>query len=67
MITLVQKLDHLACIKCLFVFMTLLYNMYKPIKPYSGLLSKLRYLSNSLTFEILNGISQNFSGLLPND
>ena len=26
---IVQKLDHLTCIKCL--FMTLLYHMYKPI------------------------------------
>ena len=48
--------------------MTLHYNMYKPINFRSGLFSELRYMSNGLTFEILNGILRNFSGmLLPND
>ena len=45
--------------------MTLLYNMYKPINFHSGLFSELRYKSNGLAYEILNGISK-FSGLLPN-
>ena len=44
----VQKLDHLTCSKCL--FMTLLYNMYKPINFHSNLFSELRYMSNGLTF-----------------
>ena len=56
---LAQKLDHLTCSKCL--LMTLLYNMYKPIN-----FSELRYMSNGLTFEMLNGNSRK-SGLLPND
>ena len=55
---IVQKLDHLTCSKCL--FMTLLYNMYKPINFHSGLFSDLHYMSNGLTFEMLNGISQIF-------
>ena len=50
-----QKLDHLTCSKCL--FMTLLYNMYKPIN-----FSELRYMSNGLTFEMLNGNSRNVQG-----
>ena len=37
--------------------MTLLYNMYKPIN-----FSELRYMSNSLTFEMLNENSRNFQG-----
>ena len=41
--------------------MTLLYNMYKPIIIHSGLFSELGYMSNGLTFEMLNGISQNCS------
>ena len=57
---LFQKLDHLTCSKCL--SMTLHYNMYKPIYFRSGLFSELRYMSNGLTFEILNGISLNFQG-----
>ena len=52
---LVQKLDHLTCSKCL--FMTLLYSMYKPINS-----SEFRYMSNGLTFEMLNGNSRNFQG-----
>ena len=36
--------------------------MYKPINFHSGLFSELRYMSNGLTFEILNGISRNFQG-----
>ena len=42
--------------------MTLLYNMYKPINFHSGLFSEMRYMSNGLTFEMLNGISQNCQG-----
>ena len=42
--------------------MTLLYNMYKPINFHSGLFSELRYMSNGLTFEILNEFSRNFQG-----
>ena len=38
--------------------MTLLYNMYKPINYISIYSQKLRYMSNGLTLEILNGISQ---------
>ena len=34
--------------------MTLLYNMYKPIIIHPGLFSELRYMSNGLTFEMLN-------------
>ena len=56
--TIVQKLDHLTCSKCL--FMTLLYNMYKPIDFHPGLFSELRYMSNGLTLKILNGILRNF-------
>ena len=41
--------------------MTLLYNMYKPTPVYSQD-SELRYMSNGLTFEKLNGITQNFQG-----
>ena len=37
--------------------MTLNYKMYKPINFRSGLFSELRYMSNGLTFEILDGIS----------
>ena len=55
---IVQKLDHLTCSKCL--FMTLLYNMYKPINCHSGLFSELRYMSNGPTFKILNGNFANF-------
>ena len=40
--------------------MTLHYNMYKPITFHSGLFSELRYMSNGLTFEILNGILRDF-------
>ena len=40
--------------------MTLLYNIYKPIIIHSDLLSELRYMSNSLHFEMRNGISWNF-------
>ena len=40
--------------------MTLHYNMYKPNNFRSGLFSELRYMSNGLTFEILDGISVNF-------
>ena len=43
---------------------------YKPINFHSGLFSELRYMSNGLTFEILNFEILNFakfSGLLPND
>ena len=47
----------------IYQFMTLLYNMYKPITFHSGLFSELRYMSNGLTFEILIGIS----GVLSND
>ena len=42
--------------------MTLLYNMYKPINFHSGLFSELRYMSNGLTFEILNEILRNVQG-----
>ena len=56
--SIVQKLDPLTCSKCL--FMTLHYNMYKPINFRSGLFSELHYTSNVLTFEILN------SRFLPN-
>ena len=57
---LVQKSDHLTYTKCL--FMTLYYNMWKPIHFRSGLFSELRYMSNGLTFEILNGILRNLQG-----
>ena len=53
-------MDHLICSKCL--FMTLLYNMYKPINFHSYLFSELRYMSNGLAFKILNGISRNYEG-----
>ena len=42
--------------------MALHYNMYKPINFRSGLFSELRYMSNGLTFEILNGFSRNSQG-----
>ena len=58
--SIVQKLDHLTCTKCL--SMTLLQNMYKPIIIHSGLFSELRQMSNGLPFEM-----HKFSGLLPND
>ena len=44
------------------LFVTLLYNMYKPIIIHSGLFSELRYMSNGLTFEMLNQISRNLQG-----
>ena len=42
--------------------MMLHYNMYKPINFRSGLFSEMRYMSNGLTFDILNRISRNFQG-----
>ena len=36
--------------------------MYKPIDFHSGLFSEMRYMSNGLTFEMLNGISRKFQG-----
>ena len=33
-----------------------------PFNFHSSLFSELRYMSNGLTFEILNGISRNFQG-----
>ena len=59
---MVEKLDHLTCSKCL--FMTLLYNMYKPIN-YISVYSQ-NCVTNGPTFEILNGIFAKFPGLLPN-
>ena len=35
---------------------------YKPINLHPGLFQELHYMSNGLTFEILNGISRNFQG-----
>ena len=61
--TIVQKLDHLYDLTCSqSLFMTLLYNMYKPAKFHSGLFSEFCYKSNDLTFKILNGILPNFQG-----
>ena len=42
--------------------MTPLYNMYRSINFHPGLFSELRYMSNGLTFKILNVILQNFQG-----
>ena len=36
--------------------------MYKPIIIHSGLFSELRYMSNGLTLEMLNGTLGNFQG-----
>ena len=69
--SIVKKLDHLTCSKCLFMTL-LLYNMYKPINFHPSYSQNCaRYMSNSLTFEIERPRStqnnfEKFSGLLPN-